>query len=508
MIDVDLRKAIFTLRDKEQSVRAIARTLQVSRNTVRRILRSGKAEAPERRGPDQTEPHLPLVRDLFTRCAGNRVRVKEELDAQQIVIPYSTLTAGLRRLKIGVDIKLPSGEYIFDPGVEMQHDTSPHDIEIGGRCRGAQTASLVLGYCRMRLLQCYPSWNRFWCKVFLTDAILFLGGAAGRCIIDNSSVVIARGTGRNAVVAPEMEAFAQRFGFTFVAHELGDANRSGKVERPFHHFEHNFLAGRTFTDWDDLNAKARAWCERIGGEFRKRLRASPIELLRAERPRLRPLPPYVPDVYTLESRLVDLEGLVHVYGNRYSAPAALLGRTLEIRAYKNRVVFFDGKRQVAEHQRGEDGADLRICNPEHRAPRRKPGEPRRVLPEQKILDAAGAEIARLAATVQERHGIRAVRRLYRLYLDYPAEALQKAAATALAYGLHDMARIERLVLRTLHQSYFRISTFDPDDDGLLPGRPNDDGRQSRPAPAQPQARQDSPDPARRDQEGDEGEGEL
>lgn len=474
MIDADLRKAIFTLHGKEQSVRAIARALSLSRNTVRQILRSGKAEAPERATADQTEPHMPLVRDLFSRCEGNRVRVKEELESQKIVIPYSTLTAGLRRLGIGVEVKPPAGEYIFGPGVEMQHDTSPHDLELGGRRRRVQTASLVLGYSRMRFAQCYPTWNRFWCKVFLTEALVFLGGAAGRCIVDNSSVVLARGSGKNAVVAPEMEAFARRFDFTFIAHELGDANRSGKVERPFHHFEHNFLAGRTFTDWEDLNAKARAWCERIAGKFRKRLRASPIELLRAERPQLRPLPPYVPDVYTMESRVVDLEGLVHLYGNRYSAPAPLLGRTLEARAYKDRVVLFDGKRQVAEHRRAEDGADLRISNPEHRAPRRKPGEPPRVLPEQKILDAASAEIAQLTEMVRTRHGVRAVRRLYRIYLDYPAEALQKAAATALAFGLHDMARIERLVLRTLHTSYFRIPTFDPDD-GLPSGRQTDDG---------------------------------
>jgi hypothetical protein len=32
--------------------------------------------------------------------------------------------------------------------------------------------------------------------------------------------------------APEMAAFAERFGFEFVAHEIGDANRSGRVERP------------------------------------------------------------------------------------------------------------------------------------------------------------------------------------------------------------------------------------------------------------------------------------
>ena len=43
---------------------------------------------------------------------------------------------------------------------------------------------------------------------------------------------------------PEMAAFAERFGFTFAAHEKGDANRSARVERPFDYIENNFLAGR------------------------------------------------------------------------------------------------------------------------------------------------------------------------------------------------------------------------------------------------------------------------
>jgi hypothetical protein len=31
-----------------------------------------------------------------------------------------------------------------------------------------------------------------------------------------------------------MAAFGERFGFQFVAHAIGNANRSGRVERPFH----------------------------------------------------------------------------------------------------------------------------------------------------------------------------------------------------------------------------------------------------------------------------------
>lgn len=462
---------------------------------------------PQRESADKTEPHAELVRELYARCEGNRVRVAEELAGREITIPYSTLTAGLRRLGVGVRSKQPAGQYVFDPGVEMQHDTSPHHLEIGGRRRQVQTASLVLGYSRMRLVQSYPSWNRFWCKVFLTDALVFLGGAAGRCIVDNSSVVLARGTGKNATISPEMEALGQRFGFIFVAHELGDADRSGKVERPFHHYEHNFLAGRTFADWDDLHRQARAWCERYNGQFHKHLQARPVELWTAERPALRPLPIYVPEVYTLESRIVDIEGFIHLGGNRYSAPAAMLGRRLEVRAYKDRIVLYDGKHQVAEHRRVEDGQAARVTNPEHRAPRRKPGAPPRLLPEEQVLRGAGDPIAQLSALVKSRHGSRGLRRLHRLYLDYPDEALAKAAATALAFGLHDLDRIERLVLRTVRSAYFRLPIFEPEDHlGATPE--SDHGRQPRPTAAQPQATQAPSDPGRGGQEGDEGEGEL
>ena len=65
-------------------------------------------------------------------------------------------------------------------GQEMQHDTSPHDVEIGGGLRSVQTASLVLCFSRMLFFQCYPPFTRFDCKVFLTDALRYLGGAQPR----------------------------------------------------------------------------------------------------------------------------------------------------------------------------------------------------------------------------------------------------------------------------------------------------------------------------------------
>jgi hypothetical protein len=78
-----------------------------------------------------------------------------------------------------------------------------------------------------------PLFRRFDCKVFLTDALRYWGGATTRVMIDNTHVVVLRGSGREMVPVPEMAAFGERLGFQFVAHAIGNANRSARVERPF-----------------------------------------------------------------------------------------------------------------------------------------------------------------------------------------------------------------------------------------------------------------------------------
>jgi transposase len=53
------------------------------------------------------------------------------------------------------------------------------------------------------------------------------------------------------------------------------------VERPFSFIENNFLAGRTFASWEDLNQQARQWCDRVNATYKKHIRAVPRELSRS-----------------------------------------------------------------------------------------------------------------------------------------------------------------------------------------------------------------------------------
>lgn len=468
MLDQATRTAILRLAAEGHSERFIARTIGASRGAVIRVLKSQQAEVPALERGCQCSPHRARIEELNRRCRGNLVRVHEELAAAGIEIAYSTLTRFCLKNEIGGAPKQAAGQYTFGPAKEMQHDTSPHTVEVGGRDLPLQCASLILCFSRRRFIQCYRRWNRFLVKVFLTRAIQFFDGAADQCMLDNSTVIMTGGTGKNARPVPEMKAFSDRFGFQFVAHEVGDANRSARVEGPFFHVENNFYAGRTFSDLADLNSQLLTWCKKYNSTYHSSFRGVPDELYAIERPLLKPLPPYIPEPTDVHVRRVDVEGYVRLHVNKYSAPEALIGRSVEVHETFDRVRIFDGHRQVADHGRREDGLDARVTLPEHRGRWKRLSSPPPPSPEEATLRANGVALAALCDRLRESHGgqsLRAMRQLLRIWRDYPNEAVLPAVARALEFGLTDLNRIERMVLRKIRGDFFNLPIDPEDEDG-------------------------------------------
>ena len=463
MLDESTRSAIFRLQAEGHGTRAIANVLGIARGSVKTVIRAGQVAIPSLTRAEKAEPHRQQILDLLKPCKNNLVRVHEELVSDGAALSYTALTAFCRRHGIGHTPILPAGQYDHRPGEEMQHDTSPHKAMIGGRMRSFHTASLVLCFCRMGFAQCYPRFSRFVCKMFLTDGIEYFEGACACCMIDNTHVVVLSGSGATMVPVPEMVSFGERFGFAFRAHEIGDADRSGKVERPFHYIEHNFFAGREFESFADLNAQLRAWCDRSNATYRRHLHGSPRDLFVTERAAMKPLPIHVPEVYNLHSRFVDTEGFINLHRNRYTVPYQLIGRRLEVRESKHTVDLFDGPRLVATHNRVLESEGARIVNPAHR-PKRHEGVLKRVVSEQerKIrerLPAAGAYIELMKT--RSRGSVRDLRWLLRMIDEYPRDAMSAALDEALAFGMTDLERLERMVLRRVANDYF-----------VLPRRPD------------------------------------
>ena len=453
MITPEMHTAIRTLKAQGASLRQIAQDLKISRNAVRRALRAPDGVRPARRLPDDRIP--PDLDATLERARGNAVRARELLAADGTHVSYSTLTRWLR--EAGLRTPPPrAGEYVFAPGCEMQHDTSPHRVTIGGRVVTAQCAGLVLAYSRRLFIAYSPRFTRFEAKHFLREAAVFMDGTCPRCVIDNTHVVLASGSGSEAVIAPEMAAFARTLGFGFVAHRVGHPDRKGRIERIFAYAERHFLPGRTFRDYADLNAQARLWCETVANATQKRaLGMSADAAYVLEKPYLTPLPAVLPPVYEVVERTVDLSGYVSVDANRYSVPERLCGQPVTVYKHPERIAVHHRGTVVAEHARLIDRRQGTVRDPAHHPTPIRKG---RAAPRDEALWGETPLLCEYAQALRHHvgQGRRRLRRLQELQRTYPAEPFLAAIRQALAFGLFDMARLEALILKQVAGDFFAL----------------------------------------------------
>jgi len=452
------------LRAQGRSLHEITRLLRLSRNTVRRMLRE-----PAARPAPQTPQRAVQQRlaDVYSRAQGNAARMAQILASEyDMELPYSTLTRWVRQAELRAAPKR-SGEYHFEPGQEMQHDTSPHRLTIGGKTLTAQCAALTLAYSRRLFVRYYLRYTRLEAKHFLLQAAQFMGGSCPRCVIDNTSVMVVGGAGADAVFAPEMEAFAATLGFKFMAHRINDPNRKARIERPFFYVQTNFLPGRSFADVEDLNTQALNWCIDIANAKPKRsLGQSPEAAYALERSALRGLPAVLPPVYEVLERVVDLYGFVSVDTNRYSVPERLVGKTVTVYKHYERVDIYHRGTVLASHDRVIGERDVRRTLPgHHTVPQRAPREP---APAEQLLLGQHEVVQRYVSALKRHHphgrGVRALYRLVQIKRSYPIEPFLAAVEQALKYGLFDLTRLEHLVLQHVAGDFFALGGADGNDD--------------------------------------------
>jgi hypothetical protein len=232
------------------------------------------------------------------------------------------------------------------------------------------------------------------------------------------------------------------------------------VERPFFFIENNFLAGRAFASWSDLNQQARQWCDRVNSTYKKHIRAVPRELFAVERLHLKALPGWIPEVYRLHQRTVDVEGYVSVNSIRYSVPVSWIGRRVEIRETRDRLDIELDTRHIVTHDRALTPLSQRITLAEHRPPRGEGVKRNAPHPEEQALVVAAPEIAAYVTALKQsgrKVVALALRQLLRLLREYPREPFLAAVAEAARYGLYDLDRLERMILRRVARDYFLLT---------------------------------------------------
>jgi hypothetical protein len=142
-----------------------------------------------------------------------------------------------------------------------------------------------------------------------------------------------------------------------------------------------------------------------------------------------------------------------------------IGRRVEIRETRDKIAIELDARHIVTHDRALTPLSQRITLTEHRPPRGegiKRGDPH---PEEQTLVEAAPEIAPYVSALKQK-GRKvvafALRQLLRLLREYPREPFLAAVAEAARYGLYDLDRLERMILRRVARDYFLIGEKEND----------------------------------------------
>jgi transposase len=449
MITDDRRKAIYLLHEEGMAAREIARRLGVARSTAKAIIAQKGAPLPAGRSP-AVELDVELLRRLYAECEGWIQRVHEKLTDLDVKIPYPTLTRRLRKLGISTAKGERCAEVPDQPGAEQQHDTSVYWLSIGGAKTRVNASLLYLRFSKRKYLRFYPAFNRFRMKCFFHEALTFWAYAAPVCVIDNTNLARLSGTGYDAVIVPEMAAFADRYGTRFLCHELKHADRKGGEERSFWTVETNFFPGRSFASWEDLNAQAFSWAtERMEHRRQGKTRVIPALAFEEERPYLRAVTGHLPAPFLDHVRGIDQYGYVPFQGNYYFVPGTGRGEVRVIE-YAESIKLYRERELLLEYPLPPYGIkNEKFAPPGQPKPRGEPQRRRGSDAEERSLRALGESAQAyldFALPKAGRYRHEFIRKLLGLSRRMTADLFSRTLERARQYRIVELPTIERIAL--------------------------------------------------------------
>jgi transposase len=444
-----------------ESISAIARDLRLSRNTVKRALRSqsGVFEYQRKRQP---RPRLgAYIETLDTWLeAEEKLPARERRTAQRLhealcLEGYTGAVDAVRRHQREFERRrhpiatafIPQS---FAPGEAYQFDFSHEHVELGGLDQVVKVAHVRLCHSRAFFLVAYPRESQEMVFDAHARAFEFFGGVPRRGIYDNLKPAV------DAVFVGRERRYNRRF-LMMCNHYLVDPTactpaagwEKGQVENQVGNVrEWLFTPKLRCADLAELNAHLAARCaqlarERNHPEFLERKIA---EVWEEERAVLRAMPiPF--DGFAEKSGRISATSLVNFERNRYSVECRFVGQVATVRAYAERIVVVCAGELIGEHLRCFERGRTRY-NPWHyvAALERKPGALRNGAPF-KDWNLPGALTRLRERLAKHSDGDRQFVEILSMVAVYGLEAVTDACAAALDEQVVSSAHVVNLLHR-------------------------------------------------------------
>jgi transposase len=344
-------------------VGTIARQLHVHHSTVRRVLAQAglpKAGPPPR--PSQIDVYLPFIRQTLetfpTLTASRLYAMVRERGYRGSPDHFRHLIACHRpRPKAEAYLRLRSL-----PGEQAQVDWAHlGHLQIGRARRPLMAFVMVLSYSRQIFLRFFLDARM---ENFLRGHVAAFAawqGVPRVLLYDNLKSAVLERRGAAIRFHPTLLSFAGHYRYEPRPVAVARGNEKGRVERAIRYIRESFFAARAFTDVDDLNAQAEAWCRGLAAD--RRCPDEPQRTVGAvfadEASRLLALPDNPAPLLEQAAVSAGKTPYVRFDLNDYSVPHTHVRRMLSVLADTHEVRIVDGAEVLAVHRRSYDkGAQI------------------------------------------------------------------------------------------------------------------------------------------------------
>jgi transposase len=363
-----------------KGIREIAREFNISRNTVRTIIRSGitdqKYERSEQPYPrlgafierlsgwlkedtDKPVRHRRSAQILFERL--QREGYEGGYDAVRRYVGTWKREDGTAAVKAFVPLE-------YAPGDAFQFDWSYEQVELGGVPVEVKIAQFRLCHSRKPFCIAYTRETLEMVLDAHIRAFDFYGGVCRRGIYDNLKTVVTKVlTGKDRVFNRRFQNLASHYLLDLVACTPAAGWEKGQVENQVGVVRKRFFAKRRrFATLEELNEWLEGECRNHAATAKHpELKDKTVdEVFSEEKHKLLALPVSPFDGYQESVSRVSPQLLISFDRNRYSVDSTAVGKTVSVRAYANRINIVMNGTVVGIHKR-QFGRDKVIYDPWH-----------------------------------------------------------------------------------------------------------------------------------------------
>ncbi len=344
---------IHRLRNMKFSIRQIASTLNLDRQTVAKYIKHPDiVRKPGPGRPSKLDPFREKIKEIVKEYPNIKAPVVlREINEHGFDGEITIVRQYLRIIKHDMFNKQPFIRFESGPGRQMQIDWGHFgSLTYEDSTRKLYALAVIESHSRMLYVVFTHSQKQEVLHQSLVQAFQYFGGTPKEIVVDNMLTAVTERIGSMIRFNELFLDFLRHFSITPVACNVRAPHEKGKIENSIKYLRNNFWPLRKFSDLEDVNHQVLSWLNTTANQ-RKHQTTGQKPVIRFVKKALKPLPEPLPDFRETHTLMVYKDFGVRFDTNIYTVPPRLVGKSVTLKADSRAISVYYKEKPVAIHVR-------------------------------------------------------------------------------------------------------------------------------------------------------------